>query len=687
MADRRTRWQKLTDVLINTGNGSPATATRTATYSLTPLTTQSQNEILYSTNSKEDRDRVLAQMKQQKLMSYMWAKTGYDTAMEQAVGANQVRVMYRDADLMAAWPEIGAALDILAEEATTTNAKGKILNIYSKSERIKSILEDLFYNRLDIPIWLQTIVHETAKYGNEFMFLNLDLNEGVKGWRELPVHQMRRLENGMDNVYGSGMFNSTFTQLQPDEVKFVWEGHNEDKPFKNWMIAHFRLITDSIFLPYGCSWLNKARRHWRMLSMMEDAMLLYRLERSIERRVFKVNVGAIDDQDVPAFIQEFMNTVKRAPIIDPQTGQIDLRKNFLDVSADYVIPVRNGQDPTSIDTLSSAQNATAMDDMEYMEKKILAALRVPKAFLNFTESQGKAQNLSLTDVRFNRTVNTIQKAIIMELNKIAIIHLYLLGFEDELTNFTLTLNNPSNQIEMMELENLNKRLAAAQTALAEQGGGIPIMSWHQVQREIMGRTDPEIADTLNEIRLEAALAIEIQRTAEIIKQTHLFDKVDRIFGEPGAKYSANPPGQDGGMGGLGGGGGAPAPIMGDDFGSDLDGLGEPGEDAEGDIGGDEGGADLGGMDEGGPSPLNEGTVFKPVTKLSESIRNAVSKGQFYNAYVKNMLKEEDDTPEPIPILDKNLRINEEIESILKSIGEQKDGSRFTDDEIEQVLHQ
>ncbi len=687
MADRRTRWQKLTDVLINTSNGSPATATRTATYSLTPLTTQSQNEILYSTNSKEDRDRVLAQMKQQKLMSYMWAKTGYDTAMEQAVGANQVRVMYRDADLMAAWPEIGAALDILAEEATTTNAKGKILNIYSKSERIKSILEDLFYNRLDIPIWLQTIVHETAKYGNEFMFLNLDLNEGVKGWRELPVHQMRRLENGMDNVYGSGMFNSTFTQLQPDEVKFVWEGHNEDKPFKNWMIAHFRLITDSIFLPYGCSWLNKARRHWRMLSMMEDAMLLYRLERSIERRVFKVNVGAIDDQDVPAFIQEFMNTVKRAPIIDPQTGQIDLRKNFLDVSADYVIPVRNGQDPTSIDTLSSAQNATAMDDMEYMEKKILAALRVPKAFLNFTESQGKAQNLSLTDVRFNRTVNTIQKAIIMELNKIAIIHLYLLGFEDELTNFTLTLNNPSNQIEMMELENLNKRLAAAQTALAEQGGGIPIMSWHQVQREIMGRTDPEIADTLNEIRLEAALAIEIQRTAEIIKQTHLFDKVDRIFGEPGAKYSANPPGQDGGMGGLGGGGGAPAPIMGDDFGSDLDGLGEPGEDAEGDIGGDEGGADLGGMDEGSPSPLNEGTVFKPVTKLSESIRNAVSKGQFYNAYVKNMLKEEDDTPEPIPILDKNLRINEEIESILKSIGEQKVGSGFTDDEIEQVLHQ
>ena len=684
MAERRTTWQKLTDVLINTGNGV-ASSSRSATYNLAPLGTRNGDEIIYSTDSKEDRDNKLAQMKQQKLMSYMWAKTGYDTAMEQAPGANQVRVMYRDADLMAAWPEIGAALDILAEEATTTNSKGKILNIYSKSERIKSILEDLFYNRLDINIWLQTIAHETAKYGNEYMFLNLDMNEGVKGWRELPVHQIRRIENGFDNAYGHGTFNTAYTKLEPDEVKFVWEAHNEDKPFKNWMIAHFRLINDSIYLPYGCSWLNKARRHWRMLSMMEDAMLLYRLERSVSRRVFKVNVGLIDDNDVPAFIQEFMNTVKRAPIIDPQTGQIDLRKNFLDVSADYVIPVRSGQDPTSIEPLASVDNPTSMDDIGYMEDKILAALRIPKAFLNFKEAQGKAQNLSIADIRFNRTVNTLQKALVMELNKVAIIHLYLLGFEDELTNFTLTLNNPSNQIEVMELDNLQKRLTAAQSALAEQGGGIPLMSWHQVQREIMGRTDPEIANLLNEIRLEAALAIEIQRTPEIIKQTHLFDKVDRIFGEPGAKYSPQMPGQDGGLGGgLGGPGGGAPPMIGDGFGDDLGDLGEPGAESEGDIGGDEGGADLDGMDAGAPAPLNE--IY--TGGVTDKVKNAIAKGQFYNAYVERLLKEDEDRDEPIQILDKNLRINEEIESLLSSISEQKSTLPIiTDEEIAQVLDQ
>lgn len=679
MADKRTTWQKLTNVLINTSNGTPsAGSTRTAIYNIAAP----KDTVLYSSNNKEERDMKLAQLKQQRYMSYLWAKTGYESSMQQAVGSNQVRVMYRDADLMAAWPEIGQALDVTSEEATVTNKKGKILNIYSKSERIKSTLEDLFYNRLDIAIWLQTIVRQTCKYGNEFMFLNLDMNDGIKGWRELPVHQMRRLENGMDNIYGGGtIFNTNYTGLIPDEVKFVWEGHNENFPFKGWMVAHFRLIADSLYLPYGVSMLNKARRHWRMLSMMEDGMLLYRLERSIERRIFKVNVGLMDENDVPAFLQEFMNTVKRAPIIDPETGQIDLRKNFLDVSADYVIPVRSGQDPTSIETLQSAQNSTSMDDINYMENKVLSALGVPKTFLNYQEPQGKGQNLSLLDIRFNRRINSIQKAIIMELNKVALIHLYLLGFEDDLTNFTLSLNNPSNQIEMMELDNLNKRLSAAQVALSEQGGGIPLMSWHQVQREIMGKTDKEIDDMLNEMRLEAALATELKRTPEIIEQTHLFDKVDRIFGKPGAKYSAQPQGQEGMGGGLGGGGGAPMPLGGDmdgGFGDELGDLGEPGAEPEGDIGGQEGGENLGDMEDGAPAT--------PLAEAIDAFKNGKEPGKqlFYESSLKKIFnKEPEETSFSVPILNKNLRINEEIESHLKSIDQMISESSINNDVEEQ----
>ena len=673
MAKKNT-FQRLTDVLVGVGNGGIHGSTVRPTVASYDLGTGKQ--IIYATDNEADRDEKLKQLKQQNYLDYLWKKTGYDTSMVQELGATQVRIMYRDADLMTvSMPEIGSAVETVAEEATTVNHDGKILSIFSKSERIKAVLEDLFYNRLDIDIWLTTIVHETVKYGNEFMFLNIDHENGIRGWRELPVHEMRRLENGVDNVYGTGsFFNPNFTKLKPDEVSFVWDGHNEQSPFKNWMIAHFRLITDSVYLPYGCSWLNKARRHWRMLSMMEDAMLIYRLERSIERRIFKVNVGAIDSADVPAYIQEFMNRVKRAPIIDPQTGQVDLRKNFLDVTADYIIPVRDQQDPSSIETLANATNSTSMEDIEYMEKKILSALRVPKSFLGFSEAQGKAQNMSAQDIRFSRVVNRVQKAIIMELNKIAIIHLYLLGFEDDLTNFTLSLNNPSNQVEMNYLDVLTKRIAAASSALAEQGGGLPLMSWHSVQREIMGKTDAEIDSLLNEMRLENALAIELQRTPEIIRRTHIFDKVDRIYGEPGAKYQNNPQGAGGpgGMGGPGGGpgGGGMPPLMGEGFGDGLGDLGEPGADTEGDINGQEGGADLesmgggGGNEAGGPPDMGGGAGPAP---LAEEILDKYELPELAKRSFLMELNKEEEGSKPVPILSKSLMINEGIDSILRNI--------------------
>lgn len=643
MANNITILQRLSNVVGHKNDGVTSNINNIVNYNLTPK----NDNVLYSFKTQEERDTKLRQIKQEKLLAHQWKKIAQDSMMTTAVGLNQVKVMYRDADLMDQFPEINSGLHVLAEEATTIDIHGKMLHVYSTSQRIKSILEDLFENRLNINVELPMITRATCKYGNEFMFLNIDPKEGVMGWRELNVHQVNRMECGSVGSYGGGSINMQSSN-NPNDVKFIWEGHNESTPYQSWQVAHFRLIKDSLYLPYGVSWLNGSRRHWRMLSMMEDAMLLYRLERSIERRIFKVNVGLIDDADVPAFLQDFMNTVKRAPIIDASTGQIDLRKNFLDVSADYVIPVRPGQDPTSIDTLQSAQNQTSMDDIEYIENKILSILRVPKSFLNFQEAQGKGQNLSLVDIRFNRTVNAIQQAILMELNKIAIIHLYLLGFSDEITNFTLTLNNPSNQIEAVELENLTKRIAAASSALAEQGSGIPLMSWHQVQKEIMGKTDEEISTILNEIRIEAALANELQMTTQIIEKTGLFDKADRLYGKPGAKYQ---PMQQGEEGGLGGGGGAPmgGMDMGGDFGGDLDGLGEPGTEDMGDIGGEEGGSDLESM------PLNERI-------------NNFAKQSYFNTYYNMLKKNSPSYPSRAKIINENVIINETLTSTLEELG-------------------
>ena len=257
MAKDKTIFQKLTDVMIGTSSASQPKKV------VSSYTMRSPNDVMYSFDSKEERDLKLKQLKQQRLLAYQWKKIGYDTSMEQMAGTPQVRIMYRDADLMDCWPEIGSALDIYSEEATVLNKKNKMLNISSKSNRIVSVLEDLFENRLDIHIMLPMIARSLCKYGNEFMFLNIDGNDGVKGWRELPVHEMRRVENGMFNLYAG--YGSASTNLKPDETKFIWEGHNESTPFKMWQVAHIRLIKDSLLLPYGVKKIINATRHSRMI--------------------------------------------------------------------------------------------------------------------------------------------------------------------------------------------------------------------------------------------------------------------------------------------------------------------------------------------------------------------------------------------------------------------------------------
>lgn len=577
------------------------------------------NRVVYSTNNKQDYDAKMQQLRQQKLLSYQWKKAGADNAMESLAGYTAVKLMMRDADLMETMPEIGSALDIYAEEATVCTSKGKMLNVYSKSKRIKAILEDLFYNRLQVNVTLPMVARGMCKYGNDYELLNIDGANGVLGWKRLPVYEIDRVENGY-GAAGSAYIAPTQTNImQPDDVKFIWVGHNESQPYYNWQVAHFRMLNDSFFLPYGTSVLHKARRAWRMLSMMEDSMLIYRLDKSIERRVFKIYVGAIDDADVPAFIQDVANNFKRTPIIDPLTGQVDLRKNFMDVSTDYFIPVRREDAPNPIETLQAAHNTDSIEDIQHMENKIFAALRVPKTFLNFQEAQGKGQNLSLLDIRFSRMINKVQQYLLLELNKIAMIHLYILGFTDDVTNFTLSMNNPSAQIEALELEDTSKRIQVASAAAMQTPSGIPLMSLHRILKEIMKMSDTEIKDMLNEIRLETAMAAELMATSSVIKKTGMFDSVDRIYGDPDAmnKPAMGQQQQQGGPGGPGGPGGG---MMGGDAGGigdslHMDSLGAPGEEG-GPINGEE-----------ATAPMNQAPQMDAGTPLQEVIRRSLVNGK------------------------------------------------------------
>jgi hypothetical protein len=635
------------------------------------------NDVIYTTRSKEDYNEKLAQLRQQRMLAKQWRRAQYETSNNALANMTEVQMMYREADMMDLFPEIGAALDIYMEEATYVKPNGMMINVTSKSERIKSILEDLIYNRLSCDIIFPMITRSTVKYGNTFMLLNVTEDNGIIGWKQLPVYEMQRFENGMDNPYSSGFANVANIDVdQPDSTKFVWVGKNEFTPYRNWQIAHFRLLYDSLYLPYGVSALNKGRRHWRMLSMMEDMMLMYRLERSVERRVYKVNVGAIDEQDVPAYMDEVANNFKRTPIYDPLTGQLDLRKNIMSIMDDYFIPVRDPNEPNPIDTLSAGSNLTAMDDIKFVQNKLCTALRVPKSFLNFEEATGDGKNLSLLDVRFTKTVNRVQQMMLMELTKVCIIHLYLLGFEDDLTNFSLTMNNPSSQAEMMELDNLSKKIEMAKNAVADPGGGLPLYSITRAQKEILGWTDKQISDNLEELRLEKALAAELENTASIIKRTGFFDKVDNLYGEPGAEYGNNAggQGQDDGMGGGGApGGGMPGGLddggLGDDMGGDMAG-------AEGDMSMDDAAASEGADGESGDNePLAEGffdRLMKKTIKERQLIKEDIlARSRHYQDLLINKVtesKQKEREELNVPIYEKNFLINRELDSIAKGLG-------------------
>ena len=1021
------------------------------------------NSVLYKTQDKQDYERTKLELQQNQYLKDRWIKANVDLSVTAFAGLTNVKLMYRDADLMDSFPEIGAALDTVSEESTLNGENGQVVNVYSKSERIKAILEDLFVNRLNLQITAPMIIRGMCKYGNQFMMLDIDNKLGVKGWRQLPVFNVERLENGIANPYGSGQ-SLAVNNAEPGKdgdysTKFVWfDENNSQVPFRNWQIAHFRLLTNSMCLPYGClvgdtrietefgykemsdiqigdkvwtfnintqkrelgevtmfmpkgkkdvyklktahyeiegtedhklltidsednfvykeianigvgdrivcdnlpnktstkisinkkepvsfgksrswwdeyisfipeyvnedfarlfgfllgdgwlshgyhvmfamgehdrlnlryadylekfsgkkvnyeeysdnrpkklkyhtcyvgskmlntvlsnmgfkgnsyekripswvyccdnsikeafldgiidadgsmniisndtiyftlelcneqlikdvktlvhslgykvgnvnkrsrigytsylkdgssmitqhasyyvgfskklnkqekttdfknrisnefkvervkkiisigeketydftvnnensnffangivthncSYLNAARRHWRMLSLQEDMMLIYRLERSIERRVYKIYVGAIDDADVQAYVEQVANNFKRTPIVDPMTGQIDLRKNILDVSQDIFLPVRDPNQATPIDTLPAAQNLTAIDDIKYIQNKVLTALRIPKSFLNFEENAGDGKNLALMDVRFTRVINRIQQAFLMELTKVASIHLYLLGFEDDLTNFNLTMNNPSTQAEQLEIDNLQKKISAIRDAVSDPGNGLPVMSLTRALKQIMKWSDKEIKENLEEIRLEKGIAAELEKTTQIIKRTGIFDIVDRMYGEPGAEYQEDQQmgGPDGGMPGGGG-----MPSGGGSFGGGLDDLGAPGADDQGDIQGAEGSEPTQDMS-GGNEPssnepqqpqTNENRKGKNVLNESKAVKEIVeSKFKFDNMFDEYLnqinnrseqKKKSENIVERAGIYDKSLLINEEFSKMIDSL--------------------
>ena len=547
--DKMTVWQRLGKVF-----GPNATLDQQS-----PVFKFDKKELLKTTDQAEfEREKLQSQ--QTMYIGKQWQKVE-GNLYQQAVYYEPTRLAsYYDYESMEYTPEISAALDIYGEESTTPDKDGHILQIYSESKRIKSVLADLFNNKLDISTNLPMWTRNTCKFGDNFVYLKLDPEKGIVGCQQLPNIQIERLEKGMrfqPDKYSQEMEN--------DALKFTWKEKNME--FNTWEVAHFRILGDDRKLPYGTSMLEKSRRIWKQLLLSEDAMLIYRVSRAPERRVFKVFVGNMDDKDVDAYVQRVASKFKRDQISDPQTGNVDMRYNQLAVDQDYFIPVRDATATNPIETLPGGTNLAEIADIEYIQKKLVTALRIPKAYLGFEEAVGDGKNLSLLDIRFARTINRIQKCMIAELNKIAIIHLFLLGFEDELTNFTLGLHNPSKQSDLLGIELWKEKITLYKDAVAEIPNSVAPVSASWGKKHILGFSDEEIRLDLQQQRVERAVSAELGKTAEVITKTGLFDNIDKLYGNTTSSDQAAAPSEEGApppdMGGAPEpGGGAPPPPEG-----------------------------------------------------------------------------------------------------------------------------
>ena len=355
--------------------------------------------------------------------------------------------LYTDYEAMDTDSIIASTLDILSDEVSLRNDFGEVLQIKSSDETIQKILYNLFYDILNIEFNLWSWTRNMCKYGDFYLKLEISEQYGVYNVIPFSSYTMIRMEgeNPENPTEVKFKYDPTFTSQQSPlgHLSLMSNGNQKERTFDNYEIAHFRLISDYNYLPYGRSYLEPARKIFKQLQLMEDAMLIHRIVRAPEKRTFFVNVGNIPPNEVEQYMQKTINKMKKTPYVDPKTGDYNLKYNIQNILEDFYIPVRGGDQTTRIET-TKGLDYTAIDDVNYLRDKLFAALKVPKAYFGYEKDLSGKSTLAAEDIRFARTVERIQRIIISELTKIALVHLYAQGYEGEsMTNFELSLTTPS----------------------------------------------------------------------------------------------------------------------------------------------------------------------------------------------------------------------------------------------------
>ena len=378
--------------------------------------------------------------------------------------------LYSDYDVMDTDAIVASVLDIVSDECSLKNEMGEVLQIRSSDEDIQKILYNLFYDVLNIEFNLWSWVRQMCKYGDFFLKLEIAEKLGVYNVIPYTAYHIQRQENydkanptsirfrfSPDGYVGGGTYN---VPNQQDDTNGIY--------FDNYEMAHFRLLTDVNYLPYGRSYIEPARKLFKQYTLMEDAMLIHRISRAPEKRVFYINVGSIPPNEVENFMKKTITTMKKTPYIDHQTGEYNLKYNMQNMMEDFYIPVRGNDSATKIDT-TKGLDYDGIKDVEYLRDKLFAALKVPKAFMGYEKDLTGKATLAAEDIRFARTIDRLQRIVLSELYRIALVHLYVQGYTGEaLTNFEITLTTPSIIYDQERIALMKEKVDLAKNIMEAQ---------------------------------------------------------------------------------------------------------------------------------------------------------------------------------------------------------------------------
>jgi hypothetical protein len=560
-------------------------------------------------------------------------------------GTQNRGIRYTDFDQMEYTPEIASALDIYADEMTTSSDLQQLLKIRCPNEEIKLILDNLYHNVMNLEHNLFGWCRTMCKYGDYFLYIDIDENIGIKNVISLPTRDVERLE-GED-------------ETNPNYVQYQW--NSAGLTFENWQVAHFRILGNDRYAPYGTSVLEPARRIWRQLTLLEDAMMAYRIVRSPERRVFKIDVGNLPPEEIEQYMQKVMTQMKRNQVVDVDSGRVDLRYNPLSVDEDYFIPVRQGSS-SSIETLAGGQYTGDIDDVKYLRDKLFAALKIPASYLSRAEGADEDKaTLAQKDIRFARTIQRLQRVVISELEKIGIIHLFTMGYRgDDLISFKLSLNNPSKIAELQELEHWKTKFEVANQAVE----GFFSKRW--VAKHLFNISDEEYVRNQREMFYDRYHTAKLDGVAEQVNQ---------------AAAAGGAPATEGGD--IGGG----LDLGGDDEAGGLD-LGGGDAAAEPAAGGDEPAA--GGEDEtllaapgkrNDMSPDRHDHLYEPVEfrggdRRTRGARNRSNKAQYSREMASNT---------PRNTFKGAMSSRDMVGSAIKDMMFEEELSNYTDDDEQKLL--